>query len=146
VAYATLALVTVGFSWRLYPISYEWSRVLRVALAGGAAYAVTSQTVAESTPPLAGLVLRAATVGAVYLAVLYVTRFFHAGELRVLQDIRRRALQRRRPRALETDSHQVEMAGEIVATAPEPAADESDAAFRTNPEQGVSGSSRDSHR
>ncbi len=119
-AYATLAAVTVGFSWRLYPISYEWSRLLRVALAGGVAYVVTSRVVPQSTPPLTGLVLRAALVVAIYLLALLVTRFFHAGELRVLADIRRRVLPSSRVRTPEPDANQVEMAGEIVATVAEP--------------------------
>jgi len=34
-SYATLATVTVAFSWYVYPIRYEWSRLLRIAVAGG---------------------------------------------------------------------------------------------------------------
>ena len=115
-AYATLAAVTVGFSWRLYPISYEWSRLLRVAAAGAAAYGVASRALAESTPPLIGLGIRAALVVAVYMAVLFMTRFFHSGELRVLQEIRRRVVSRSSVRTPEPDANQVEMAGEIIAT------------------------------
>jgi O-antigen/teichoic acid export membrane protein len=119
IAYATLAIVTVGFSWRLYPIPYEWSRLLRIALAGAGAYLAASRIVPRAAPPFTGLFLRAAVTLAVYVAILFVTRFFHAGELRVLQDIRRRALLRKPVRTAEPQPNQVEMAGEIVATGPD---------------------------
>ena len=119
-AYAALAAATVGFSLRLYPIAYEWSRLLRVAAAGAIAFGAASWAVAQSTAPLIGLGMRAALVVTVYVAVLFMTRFFHPGELRVLQEIRRRALSRRSVRTSEPDVTQVEMAGEIVATVIEP--------------------------
>jgi O-antigen/teichoic acid export membrane protein len=121
IAYGALATVTVAFSWRVYPIRYEWGRLLRVALAGLAAYVVGSRLVPLSTPPLAGLFLRTALTGATYLGILYVTRFFHAGELRMLRDVRQRALQRKASRLPAPDTSQVEMAGEIVTGAPDPA-------------------------
>jgi hypothetical protein len=121
IAYATLAIITVGFSWRLYPIPYEWSRLLRIALAGVVAYVAATRIVPPSTPPLIGLFLRAAVTLAAYAAILFVAGFFHAGELRVLRDVRRRALLRKPVRTPEPLPNQVEMAGEIVATGPEAA-------------------------
>ena len=50
IAYGTLAAVTVGFSWRAYPIPYEWGRLLRVAAAGGLAFAAASRAVPAVTP------------------------------------------------------------------------------------------------
>ena len=123
VAYGTLAVVTVGFSWRVYPIRYEWSRLLRIAVAGLAGYLAANWMVPLSMPPLSGLFLRTAVTGATYLGVLYFTGFFHAGELRMLKEVRQRALQRRTSRLPVPDTSQVEMAGEIVAGAPDPTLD-----------------------
>lgn len=117
IAYATLAAVTVAFSWRAYPIPYEWARLLRIAVAAAAAYVVATRAIPVSMPAVAGLPLRLAVTAVVYAAVLFVTGFFHAGELHFLQDIRRRAVGRKRVPA--ADTHQVEMAGEIVGTAEE---------------------------
>ena len=119
IAYGTLAAVTVSFSERVYTIHYEWLRLLRLAGAGIAGYLAASRLFPLSLPPLSGLVLRTATVGAVYLAVLYFSGFFHPGELRMLRDIRERVMLRRSPLPAP-DTSQVEMAGEIVAVAPEP--------------------------
>lgn len=120
IAYGTLAVVTVAFSWRVYPIRYEWSRLLRIAFAGIAGYMAASRIVPLSTPPLPGLFLRTGAAAATYLAFLYVTGFFHAGELRMLREVRERAMQRRTAGLPEPDTTQVEMAGEIVAAAPDP--------------------------
>ncbi|MGH9373169.1 MAG: polysaccharide biosynthesis C-terminal domain-containing protein [Vicinamibacterales bacterium] len=115
IAYCTLAIVTVGFSWRLYPIPYEWSRLFRIALAGGVAYIAAVESVPASVPPVAGILLRGSMTVGCYALVLFVTRFFHAGEVRVLQDIRRRVLPGKIARAPEPESNQVEMAGEILS-------------------------------
>jgi len=122
IAYGTLAAVTIAFSWRLYPIPYEWARLLRVAIAGGAAFAASEAVVPDAAPPLVGFFLRGGIAGAVYLAVLALTGFFHPGELRVLEDIRRRVVTRGAPVIPEPEPGQVEMAGEIVDTGPEPSA------------------------
>jgi O-antigen/teichoic acid export membrane protein len=116
IAYATLAAVTVGFSWRLYPIPYEWSRLLRIAAAAIAAYAAAGRI--PQMQPFPGLLLRGAVTVLVYAAILFVTRFFRAGELRVLADMRQRM--RRMKTTASPDVGQVEMAGEIVSTAHEP--------------------------
>lgn len=118
IAYATLAAVTIGFSWRLYPIPYEWSRLLRVAVAASIAYWVATRFLPSGMPPLAGILLRGSATVALYVAVLGVGGFFHAGELRALKDIRARVL--KKSTVPVTDTNQVEMAGEIVATTHEP--------------------------
>jgi O-antigen/teichoic acid export membrane protein len=118
IAYATLAAVTIGFSWRLYPIPYEWSRLLRIAAAAGMAYWVASRLLPSSMPPVIGILARGSATVGVYAAALFLTGFFHAGEIKALKDIRRRAVKRQAPPVTDTD--QVEMAGEIVATAHEP--------------------------
>ena len=120
IAYGTLAVVTVAFSWRVYPIRYEWSRLLRIAAAGIAGYLAASRMVPLSMAPLSGLFLRTAVTAVTYLGFLYLTGFFHAGELRMLKEVRQGALQRRTSRLPVADTSQVEMAGEIVAGAPDP--------------------------
>jgi O-antigen/teichoic acid export membrane protein len=116
IAYGTLAVVTVAFSWQVYPIRYEWSRLLRIAAAGIVGYAVSQMILPRSTPPLAGLIVAGVTVVAVYTFALYATGFFHAGELRILRDIRQRVMERTRVQTPDTNVAQSEMAGEIVAT------------------------------
>jgi O-antigen/teichoic acid export membrane protein len=118
-SYATLAVATGAFSWYVYPIRYEWSRLLRIAIAGGAGYVVASLVVPASLPPAAGIVLAGVTTVAVYALVLLSAGFFHAGELRLLRDIRSRALSRRNVPVRISDPDRVEMAGEILDTAPE---------------------------
>jgi O-antigen/teichoic acid export membrane protein len=143
ISYATLAVVTVGFSWRLYPIHYEWSRLLRIGIAGGVAFTAGSHVLATSVRPLPALIVRGVTATLAYGAVLAITGFFHAGELRVLREIQQR-VQRKPVRAPEPEVGQVEMAGEIVASAPEPSAAPID--FSTEGAPGLSPGSRDSHR
>ena len=94
-AYGTLALVTVSFSLRSYPIAYEWTRLLKLAVAGIAAYVVTGALVPLTLKPLLGLVVKGGLTVAVYAGVLLVTGFFHAGEFRVLNDMRRRGFLRK---------------------------------------------------
>jgi O-antigen/teichoic acid export membrane protein len=140
IAYGTLAVVTVGASWHLYPIRYEWSRLLRIATAAGSGYLAASWAVPMSASPLAGLFLRAVATVSGYLFVLYLTGFFHAGELRVLRDLRRRAWQRKTIRTPDLDPSQVEMAGEIVATAP--GAEPFEVGSTSDPDRPVSPGSR----
>jgi O-antigen/teichoic acid export membrane protein len=123
IAYATLAGVTVAASWRFYPIPYEWSRLFRVAIAGLAGYLLARRAVPADLPVIAALLLRGGVAVAGFGACLFVTGFFHAGELRVLRQIRARALSRKAIRVAEEDTGQTEMAGELVATPPEPALD-----------------------
>lgn len=118
-SYATLAAATVGFSWRVYPIPYEWNRLLRIYIAGGFAYAVAIRSVPPSIDALAGIAATGTVMVAVYGLVLYFTGFFHAGELKRLRDVRNRALHRR-PATPAPAATEVEMAGEIVASALEP--------------------------
>lgn len=119
-SYAVLALVTVTFSWVVYPIPYEWRRLLRVAVAGGAAYAAAHWIVPAELAPLIWIPVTGLMTVAVYGLVLAVTGFFHAGELRVLRDLRARVGGSAGKVVPAADPSPVEMAGEIVATAPEP--------------------------
>jgi O-antigen/teichoic acid export membrane protein len=86
VSYAVLAATAWFFSWRLYPITYEWKRLSRVAFAGIVAYLVPSLLVPR-LHPLAGVLLRGSLVVAVFPACLVFTGFFRAGELTRLQQL-----------------------------------------------------------
>lgn len=115
-AYATLAAATVGFSMQAYPIRYEWLRLLRIGAAGILAYAAGGWFLGRFDNPLIGVLLRGTLTVAVYGVVLLASGFFVPRELRVLQDVLRRAPRGRTIPPPEPDADQVEMAGEIVAT------------------------------
>jgi O-antigen/teichoic acid export membrane protein len=118
-AYATLAFLTVGLSLRLYPIQYEWSRLLRIAGAALAGF-LAAQWLVHATSAWAGLIGRGVVTCLVYVGCLFATGFFHAGELRMLQKIRARVLRPRTRPLPEAEAAPIEMAGEIVAPPPEP--------------------------
>jgi O-antigen/teichoic acid export membrane protein len=123
VSYAALAALTVGFSRRVYPIEYEWGRLLRIAAAGASGYIVATGLLPDGLAPVAELALTSATTVGVYLAVLAATGFFNRGEFRVIRELKARLLEGRlRPPSSEPT--EVEMAGELMATAPEPGEDE----------------------
>jgi hypothetical protein len=58
-----------------------------------------------------------------YGLVLSLVGFFHAGELKFLREIRQRVLPRKAVLSATAGATDVEMAGEIVASAPEIGAD-----------------------
>jgi O-antigen/teichoic acid export membrane protein len=112
ISYAVLAAVSLWFSQRLYPIRYEYGRVVRVALAGIAA-AAAGRLVPIAGHPLALVLLRSVVVLAAFPAVLAATGFFEAHELQRL----RRFYTRLRPAAgVEPLATVTEAAGEIVAS------------------------------
>jgi O-antigen/teichoic acid export membrane protein len=94
IAYGALAVVTISFSYRAYPIHYEWERLGRLAAAGVAAYVVPTMLVPQMRP-LVGLLVRGTLATVVYLVTLVVTGFFHAGEFKVLNDAWRRVQRRK---------------------------------------------------
>jgi hypothetical protein len=136
-AYATLAGVTSVFSWRVYPIPYEWSRLARIAVAGAISL-FAAQLVGESGSltnmfihlphqrfalgfvlPVGRLLVRGSLVVAVYAIALFVLRFFHPGELQFVRDVRTRALgSGTRPKAPPPD-RETELGGEVVGTPPD---------------------------
>jgi len=124
-SYLTLALVTIGFSWRVYPIPYEWARLLRIAAAGVAGYGAAVTIVPDSVNAFVRITASGFIVVAVYGATLYATGFFHAGELKHLQAVRNRVLSRRSATTRDPADGQVEMAGGILATTSQPGEGES---------------------
>jgi O-antigen/teichoic acid export membrane protein len=121
IAYATLAAATVGISWYVYPIRYEWTRLLRIGIAGFVSYVLVSETVPRNLAPVVGILIATVATTLIYASVLAVSGFFQPGELRVLRDIRGRALQWPRAPITPAEPTQVEMAGDFVDTPVEPA-------------------------
>jgi hypothetical protein len=104
----------------VYPIPYEWSRLSRTAAAGLGSYLAAVVLVPDTLHAVVRILTSGGLVVAVYGATLYLTGFFNPGELRYLQEVRRRVTMRRAaPAVAATDDH-VEMAGEILATTSQP--------------------------
>jgi len=81
ISYAVLALVSMAFSQRFYPIPYEWTRLARVVLAGVVAYVLARSLLpAHMFAPL-GVGARGAIVLVSFPACLAVTGFLRAHEL-----------------------------------------------------------------
>jgi O-antigen/teichoic acid export membrane protein len=108
-AYAVQAGLAYGFSQRFYPVRYEYGRLSRAVAAALLAYFVAKAL--PAMPPVAGIVTRGATVAAIMAVLLWITRFFNADELRVLNALRVRRDERQRTPPPEA----TELAGEIVS-------------------------------
>ena len=108
-AYALQASLAYGFSQRFYPVQYEYGRISRAVAAALAAY-VAGRALPDM-PPLVALLARGATVVVVMTALLWLTGFFNADELRALNALRLRRVARPMSPRPET----TELAGEIVA-------------------------------
>jgi hypothetical protein len=140
-AYGTLTVVTTSLSWQAYSIPYEWSRLARIVVAGAAGFALAGRVAPEQGPALAGVLIRGSVMVVTYVGMLFLTRFFHGGELRVLNDVRRRVLARRRAPARERESVPSEMAGEMVAPVSEGTVDPEVSGRTDRPDQPDRGSS-----
>jgi O-antigen/teichoic acid export membrane protein len=108
-AYALQASIAFGFSQRFYPVDYEYRRVSRAIAAAIVAYAAARAL--PVMPAIAGVLTRGATVIMVMSALLWLTGFFNADELRVLNGLRAR----RAPRHPMPPPETTELAGEIVS-------------------------------
>jgi O-antigen/teichoic acid export membrane protein len=118
IAYAMQAALAYFFSQRFYPVTYEWGRLVRVAIAAALAYAAGSML--PPMHPILGVLLRGATVVVVMIGGLWVGGFLKPEELGVLQRLR---TARQTPVAVTPSTGTTELAGEIVATdlpVPEP--------------------------
>jgi len=108
-AYAVQAGLAFAFSQRFYPIRYESGRVSRALAAAVIAFVMA--TAIPAMPALAGLLVRGTTVVVVMTALLWITRFFNADEIRALE-----ALWIRRDTRLATAPVEATgLAGEIVS-------------------------------
>ena len=108
-AYALQAVVAYRLSQRFYPVRYEYARLGRAA--GAAAIGYAAARALPAMPPLAGGLVRGLMVVTVMTALLWVTRFFNAEEMRALNALRRR----RTPSAAAAGVDATELAGEIVS-------------------------------
>jgi O-antigen/teichoic acid export membrane protein len=81
ISYAVLALVSLYFSRRFYPIAYEWGRLGRVVTAGVAAYLLASLPLPTHMYAPLGVLVRGSIVLAAFPACLTVTGFFEPREL-----------------------------------------------------------------
>ena len=108
-AYALQAGLAYRFSQRFYPVRYEYGRVSRAVAAGLVAYLVARAV--PAMPPLAGILVRGATVVVVMTSLLWMTGFFNADEIRVLNRLRAR----RDGRPTTPPAETTELAGEIVS-------------------------------
>ena len=110
-AYAVLAAVAWWFSQRVYPIPYEVGRLVRLTMAAVGAFLAGRLLVPQLDHPLIGLLVRGVVVVATYAAILLVSGFFVAGELRELKGLGARL---RRRRVIEPGSGTAELAGELA--------------------------------
>ena len=109
VAYGAQAAVAFRLSQRFYPIQYETGRLVRVTAA-----ALVACLIARALPemrPLIGILARGSMVVLVMGALLGVTGFFRADEMRALDALRRRPGDDAVVPATDT----TEFAGEIVS-------------------------------
>jgi O-antigen/teichoic acid export membrane protein len=107
-SYAVQAGLAFGFSQRVYPIRYEYGRLVRAVAA--AATAFVAGAAVPGLQPLAAVLARGAVVLAVFAALLWISGFFRAEELRVLGRLRYGRLL-----ASAASVEATEFAGEIVA-------------------------------
>jgi O-antigen/teichoic acid export membrane protein len=115
-AYAVLAAVGMALSQRFYPIRYDWSRIVAVAVAGVGAFLAAAVAVPSPLPALVAVLLRGLTVLVTYPVLLLATGFYDAQEIAAV----RRALRRARPgRRAPVAGEASELAGEM-ASAPMP--------------------------
>jgi O-antigen/teichoic acid export membrane protein len=108
-AYAVQAGLAFAFSQHFYPIRYEYGRLTRAIAAAIIAFFVARAL--PAMPALAGIVVRGTTVVVVMTALLWVTRFFNADEIRALEVLWARRAGRRVTAPVEA----TELAGEIVS-------------------------------
>ena len=111
-AYALQTAIAFRFSQRFYPLHYEYGRLARITIAGVVAF--LAGWLLPDLPALAAVVLRPATVVAVFGGLLWMSGFFNAAELATLARVRRQVSARTTPPMPSPDS--TELAGEIIST------------------------------
>jgi O-antigen/teichoic acid export membrane protein len=109
-AYACQALIAFTLSQRFYPVKYEYARIVRVVVAASIAYAAAR--LLPPMAPVAGLVVRGATVAGVMALLLGLSGFLRPDELRGLKSL----WQRRKAPPTSPPPETTELAGEIVST------------------------------
>jgi O-antigen/teichoic acid export membrane protein len=112
-SYVVLTLTIGWFSYREYPIRYEWRRLGLIAGAGLVSYAAATWLVPRWPSPAAGLLVRGSIVVVLFPLLLWVTRFLEPQEWRRLAALRQSLRATVRLRSAPDES--VEMGGEVVA-------------------------------
>jgi O-antigen/teichoic acid export membrane protein len=103
-SYAVLAGMAMVFSQRLYPIGYEWRRLLRLVLAATAACLTAIFAIPFIRVAAFGVLVRGTVVVGVYLGVLALSGFFSVGEIERLRRLAGRLGWGRRPEPAEVVS------------------------------------------
>lgn len=123
-AYGVLAIISAAFANRVYPVGYEWRRMLHAAAAAVVSWLVAVAPSFGSIPDIAALLLRAAIAAVTYAGILAVTGFVSRRERGQLERVWRLFRTRRTPRPAEVEvevSETTELGGQVVsATAGEP--------------------------
>jgi O-antigen/teichoic acid export membrane protein len=111
-SYAVQAGLAFTFSQRVYPVKYETQRIVILTVA--AAAACFAARALPHMPPFVGIVVRGATVVAIYGGLLGVSGFLKADEMRALAGLTR--LRRTRAEPIAAPAPEVtELGGGIVA-------------------------------
>jgi hypothetical protein len=113
IAFATLAGVAMFLSQRVYPMTYEYGRIARLAAAGIGAYALTLLLPA-SWPAWLGFLTRGTLVCVAYPALLLVLGFYHSDETAFVMSVIHRLRHRSAGAAPVPHEPPVEAAGAIV--------------------------------
>jgi O-antigen/teichoic acid export membrane protein len=106
-AYAVQAGLAFTFSQRVYPVRYEYGRVIRALAASGVAFLAGAAI--PPFPTIVGLFARGATVVAVFAGILWILGFFKREELEILARLRPARVRSAAP------GETTELAGEIIA-------------------------------
>ncbi len=113
VSYAVLATVSMYFSQRFYPMSYEWGRLVRVGAAGIAAYLLATMPLPVRMFAPLGIAVRGSIVVGSYLGCLAVTGFFQPREIvRLRQLVRQLRSTRTARKAIEQEEEAEASAGD----------------------------------
>jgi O-antigen/teichoic acid export membrane protein len=86
-AYLALAGVSYAFSQRVYPMHYEWGRLMKVAAAAVASYGLARIMVAADGPALRGAAESGGIVFVAFPVALGLLGFFRARELAAARDM-----------------------------------------------------------
>jgi O-antigen/teichoic acid export membrane protein len=92
-AFATLAVVAMRLAQRVYPMTYEWGRIARLAIAGSGAYALT-WLIPSAWPAWLGLLTRGTLVCIAYPVLLAALGFYHRDETEFVMSIANRLRKR----------------------------------------------------
>jgi O-antigen/teichoic acid export membrane protein len=104
ISYAALAIISMYFSRRFYPISYEWGRLGRIVVAGIAGYLLATLPLPMRMFAPLGVGVRGSIVVGTYLGCLIASGFFQPRELiRLRQLVRQLRFTRTARKAIEQE-------------------------------------------